>query len=105
MHAYSPPVPALPNPGSARPAAVIYCEGNFGRIDGKTANGLVRSSERYRIVAVIDSTLAGSDAGVALGGEAVGIPIVASLDEAYTVAGRTPGGMVPQPDRLDALLF
>ena len=38
-----------------RPTAVVYCEGNFADIDGKTANGLVRSSERYRIVAVIDS--------------------------------------------------
>ena len=26
------------------PTAIIYCEGNFGRIDGKTANGLVRHS-------------------------------------------------------------
>ena len=38
-----------------RPTAVVYCEGNFGQTDGKTANGLVRHSERYRIVAVIDS--------------------------------------------------
>ena len=43
--------------------AVVYCEGNFGRQDGKTANGLVRHSEKYEIVSVIDSTLAGSDAG------------------------------------------
>jgi len=105
MHAYSPPVPALANHSPRRPAAVIYCEGNFGRIDGKTANGLVRSSERYRIVAVIDSTCAGDDAGVALGGEAIGIPVVASLDEAFTLAGRTPGGMVAAPDKLEVLLF
>ena len=105
MHAYSPPVPALANPSPNRPAAVVYCEGNFGRIDGKTANGLVRSSERYRVVAVIDSTRAGSDAGVALGGEAIGIPVVASLDEAFTVAGRTPGGIVSAPDKLEVLLF
>lgn len=105
MHAYSPPVPALAKPGPRRRPAVIYCEGNFGRIDGKTANGLVRSSERYRIVAVIDSTRAGSDAGVALGGEAIGIPVVGSLDEAFTVAGRHPGGIASAPDRLEVLLF
>ena len=32
-----------------RPTAVVYCEANFGLPDGKTANGLVRSSERYDI--------------------------------------------------------
>ena len=105
MHAYSPPVPALAKPGPRRRAAVIYCEGNFGRIDGKTANGLVRSSERYRIVAVIDSTRAGSDAGVALGGEAIGIPVVASLDEAFAAAGRHPGGIASAPGTLEVLLF
>ena len=34
--------------------AIVYCEGNFGGIDGKTANGLVRHSEMYEIVSVID---------------------------------------------------
>ena len=42
-----------------RPRAVVYAEANFGAIDGKTANGLVRHSERYEIVSVIDSRLAG----------------------------------------------
>jgi uncharacterized NAD-dependent epimerase/dehydratase family protein len=69
---------------SSLPAAVIYCEGNFARTDGKTANGLVRASERYRIVAVIDSTRAGMDAGEALGVGHLGIPVVASLADAAT---------------------
>ena len=47
--------------------AVVYCEANFGAIDGKTANGLVRHSEKYRIVAVIDSEKNGLDSGVVLG--------------------------------------
>ena len=72
-------------PMDLRPTAIVYCEGQFARIDGKTANGLVRSSERYRIVAVIDSTLAGQDAGFVLDDVAAGIPIVASL-EAWPVA-------------------
>ncbi|EWH03394.1 DUF1611 domain-containing protein [Halomonas sp. BC04] len=62
-----------------RQSAVVYCEGNFNRIDGKTANGLVRSSEKYRLLSVIDSTLAGEDAGIALGEATAGIPIVADL--------------------------
>lgn len=39
--------------------AIVYCEGNFGAIDGKTANGLVRHSEKYEILSVIDSEQAG----------------------------------------------
>ena len=39
--------------------AIIYCEANFGAIDGKTANGLVRHSERYEILSVTDSEKAG----------------------------------------------
>ena len=35
--------------------AIVYCEANFGDVDGKTANGLVRHSEKYDIVAVVDS--------------------------------------------------
>lgn len=49
--------------------AVVYCEANFGAIDGKTANGLVRHSERYEILSVIDSEKVGLDAGVVLGDE------------------------------------
>ncbi len=32
--------------------AVVYSEGFFTQMDGKTANGLVRHSERYEIVGV-----------------------------------------------------
>ena len=31
----------------------MFCEGNFAEIDGKTANGLVRQSERYEVTSVI----------------------------------------------------
>ena len=30
--------------------AIVYCEANFGDIDGKTANGLIRRSEKYQII-------------------------------------------------------
>ena len=71
-----------PLPEPLRPTAVVFCEGNFGEIDGKTANGLVRHSERYEIVAVIDSRHAGGDAGSVLDGTANGIPICATLEAA-----------------------
>ncbi|MGL5811224.1 MAG: DUF1611 domain-containing protein [Nocardioides sp.] len=99
-----------------RPGAVVYCEGNFAAIDGKTANGLVRSSERYRIVAVIDSTHAGRDAGQVLDGVDAGIPVVASLAEVLVdrtapqlfIFGLAPlSGLMSRPDRaavLEAIL-
>ena len=62
--------------------AIVYCEANFGAIDGKTANGLVRHSERYEILSVIDSEKAGLDAGMVLDGKSNEIPICRDLAEA-----------------------
>lgn len=64
--------------------ALIYCEKEFGFVDGKTAAGLVRHSEIYTIVGVIDSSLAGKDAGEVLGDKNNNIPIFADLDEALS---------------------
>lgn len=93
-------------PASAKPTAVVYCEGNFGQTDGKTANGLVRHSERFQILAVIDSVLDGADAGLVLGGASNGIPVVSSLDAARRVQGGPPEwfvvGMAPSSGMLSA---
>src|SRR5436309_12032960 len=70
---------------STRSRATVFCEGNFAEIDGKTANGLVRQSERYEITSVIDSTKAGCDAGEVLDGVRNGIPIVVDLAAALRV--------------------
>jgi uncharacterized NAD-dependent epimerase/dehydratase family protein len=64
--------------------ALVYCENEFGLVDGKTAAGLVRHSEIYTIVGIIDSSLAGKDAGEELGDKKSNIPIFASLDEALS---------------------
>ena len=71
-------------------SAIVYCEGNFGDADGKTANGLVRHSERYEILAVIDSGKAGLDAGVVLGDGPNDIPIRRNLADALAHARCTP---------------
>jgi uncharacterized NAD-dependent epimerase/dehydratase family protein len=96
-----------PGPDAVRPTAVVYCEANFGRLDGKTANGLVRSSERYEIVAVIDSTRSGLDAGVVLDEKPNGIPVCASVAEALTLAAGIPDvfifGMAPSSGMLSPL--
>ena len=96
--------------------ALILCEGLFGSTDGKTAHGLVRFTRRYRVRAVIDSTMAGADAGQALDGVRRGIPIVAGLAEGLRLPGprvthlvvgvATVGGKLPEslrPAILEAL--
>jgi uncharacterized NAD-dependent epimerase/dehydratase family protein len=70
--------------------AIVYCEANFGGIDGKTANGLVRHSEKYEILSIIDSEKAGLDAGAVLDDEPNGIPVCRDLDDALENAGRIP---------------
>lgn len=62
--------------------ALVYCDEQFGKIDGKTTAGLVRHSENYAILGVIDSTLAGKDAGEMLGDGRNDIPIYGNLNEA-----------------------
>lgn len=62
--------------------AILYCESKFGTMDGKTANGLIRSSRKYEILGVIDSTKTGMDTGEILDGEKNGILIFDTLDHA-----------------------
>ncbi|WP_338551055.1 DUF1611 domain-containing protein [Roseovarius phycicola] len=86
------------------PTAVVYCEGNFGQVDGKTANGLVRHSQAYRILSVIDSRLEGRDSGQVLDNVSNAIPIVEDLEAAVTGAAQIPDtliyGMAPSTGRM-----
>ena len=83
----------------SRPTAIVYCEGNFGELDGKTANGLVRSSETYEIVGVVDSRWAGRDAGDLLDGTPNGIGVFAEVADAVAAQQSPPDffivGMAP----------
>ncbi len=74
----------------SKKTALIYCEKEFGLVDGKTAAALVRHSEIYTIVGVIDSSLAGKDAGEELGEEKRGIPIFSNLDDALKKLSMVP---------------
>ena len=94
--------------------AIVYCEGMFNTLNGKTAHGLVRFTKRYRVLSVVDSRYAGRDAGEVLDGKTKDIPIVASLDQAvhmaagsnrpatHFVVGLAPdGGRLPTAARQD----
>ncbi len=96
----------LPHTAPISATAVVYCEGNFGAIDGKTANGLVRHSEKYRILSVIDSEKSGQDTGEVLGHATNSIPLVDSLAHAIELAGSVPEyfifGIAPASGMLSA---
>ncbi len=96
------PLAAAPSALASRPVgttAVVYCEGNFAALDGKTANGLVRHSGQYELLSVIDSTRAGLDAGEVLDAKPNGMPIHRDLADAVAQLGRVPDyfifGMAP----------
>jgi uncharacterized NAD-dependent epimerase/dehydratase family protein len=85
------------------PRAIVYADRLFTTTDGKTAHGLVRYCERYRITGVIDTTLPGGDAGQILDGKPNGIPLFPSLDSAilqakptvFIVGAVSEGGVLP----------
>jgi uncharacterized NAD-dependent epimerase/dehydratase family protein len=91
--------------------AIVYCQGAFNTPNGKTANGLVRFTRRYRVLCVVDATYAGRDAGEVLDGKPCGIPILPDMATAlretgtqaqYFVIGIAPdGGRLPSQARED----
>ncbi|MGE5277592.1 MAG: DUF1611 domain-containing protein [Acidobacteriota bacterium] len=93
--------------------ALVLCDGYFATINGKTAHGLVRGTERYRVVGVVDRPTAGRDAGEVVDGVARGIPVFASLPEAlarlpakpdFAIVGVATSGGVFTPGLEAALL-
>jgi len=92
--------------------ALVYCDGAFNTPNGKTAHGLVRFTERYEVVGVLDSKYDGQDAGQVLDGKNYGIPIYKNLEQALEllssenqakslVIGLAPdGGRLPDEARL-----
>ncbi len=82
--------------------AIILTNGLLQTADAKTAHGLIRESNRFKIVAVVDFKNAGNDAGFLLDGKNRNIPVYATVAEAMQskpevciVGVATVGGMFP----------
>lgn len=85
--------------------AIILTNGSLTDGAAKTAHGLIRGSERYKIAGIIDPVHAGMDAGEVLDGKRRNIPVFASLDKImdqfsgkidYCLIGIAPkGGKLP----------
>ena len=91
--------------------AIIITGGALATISAKTAHGLIRGTERFHILAVIDAKNAGKDAGEVLDGKKRDIPVYASIEEFskrskakadYCILGlATKGGIIPPELRLE----
>jgi uncharacterized NAD-dependent epimerase/dehydratase family protein len=66
--------------------AIVYCEDSFNTPNGKTAHGLARFSQKFKILYIIDSKYQGKDSGMILDGKANDIPLTASLEESLQLA-------------------
>jgi len=63
--------------------AIVLTNGLFLKMDAKTAHGLVRGTERFEIVGVVDSKeTGGKDAGELLDGKKRNIPVFPDLESA-----------------------
>ncbi len=89
----------------SNPRAIILTDGILHTSDAKTAHGLIRGTERFEIVAVIDALHAGKDAGAIVDGKARNIPVYSNVQEAvanhehigYCIIGiATVGGVLPE---------
>jgi uncharacterized NAD-dependent epimerase/dehydratase family protein len=87
-----------------REKAIILTLNTFDKLDAKTAHGLIRGTQRFEILAVVDSKNYGVDAGEKLDGIPRNIPILASVHEAVhsfpdasvaIIGIATHGGVIP----------
>jgi uncharacterized NAD-dependent epimerase/dehydratase family protein len=74
--------------------ALILTNGLYDTDNGKTAHGLVRGSDRFTIVGVIDAPCAGKDAGVVLDGIHRNMPIFKSLELAIADLDKIPNYII-----------
>jgi uncharacterized NAD-dependent epimerase/dehydratase family protein len=92
--------------------AIIITGGLLDTISAKTAHGLIRGTERFSIVGIIDHKYPGKDAGEVLDGKKRNIPIYATISDfvatakerpKYCIVGvATKGGVIP--DSLRSML-
>ena len=92
--------------------AIVFSNGIFDSRSAKTTHGLIRGSERFEILGVIDHVFHGQDAGTLLDGQHRDTPIYKDVAEFlssgkkadYAVIGVAPaGGQLPADMRQDVL--
>jgi uncharacterized NAD-dependent epimerase/dehydratase family protein len=93
--------------------ALVFTLGLLNQNFAKTAHGLIRGSDRFKVKAVIDPVFAGKDAGEVMDLKNRGIKVYSTIDEAmnahpeikYAIVGIAPvGGKLPK-ELIDQLLI
>ena len=89
--------------------AVVFTHNLLAENFAKTAHGLLRGTDRFNIIAVIDSLHYGKDAGEVLDGKKTNIPVYKSVAEFVNaseikaelciVGVAFPGGVLPKECR------
>lgn len=85
-------------------SAILLTDGLLTTSDAKTAHGMIRGTDRFAVVGVVDAPVAGQDAGTLLDGQFRNMPIFASVSDALAQVGpvtyviiavATVGGVLP----------
>ena len=94
--------------------AIILTNGMLDTMNAKTCHGLLRGTERFDVLAVIDYKFVGQDAGEVMDGKSLGIPIYATVSDYlaadnerpkyYVVGVALEGGLLPDDFRAELLL-
>jgi len=71
-------------------SAVILTKGLLALPDAKTAHGLIRGTDRFKVIAVIDEVSAGKDAGEVLDGTRRNIPVFSDIEACMAALGGKP---------------
>ena len=97
--------------------ALVLTHGKLNTVNAKTCHGLLRYTDRFHILAVIDNLFVGQDAGKVMDGKPLGIGIYGSVEsyfsahpdqkvETLVIGVATHGGLLPDsfvPDILTAI--
>ncbi len=93
--------------------AVVLTAGNLDNSFAKTCHGLLRGTDRFDVMAVVDEKYAGQDAGEVMDGKRLNIPVYGTFDAflqatdtvpGYCIIGvAVPGGQLPESMRQDIM--
>ena len=93
--------------------AIVFTHNLLAENFAKTCHGLLRGTERFEIISVIDATHEGKDAGTVLNGSPLGIPVHSSIAQFFKHSNESPefcivgvafpGGVLPEDCRKELL--
>ena len=93
--------------------AIVFTHNLLAENFAKTCHGLLRGTERFEIISVIDAAHEGKDAGTVLNGSPLGIPVHSSIAQFFKHSNESPefcivgvafpGGVLPEDCRKELL--